>query len=104
MRQEMSAPRGPSQCSKRPQRLQSITWWLDLLRAHCVRLLMIAPNARRSGGTRLLSWEQDGSQVDFQREIESRGYRLVVREPKYPDPIIQKYGVSPTHYFLFELT
>ncbi|HSW51243.1 MAG TPA: putative sugar O-methyltransferase, partial [Bryobacteraceae bacterium] len=84
--------------------LQSIAGWLDLLRAHSVRRLMIVPNSGRSGGTRLLSWEQDGSQVDFQREIESRGYRLIVHEPKHPDPTTQKYGVSPTHYFLFELT
>jgi SAM-dependent methyltransferase len=83
--------------------LQSIRWWLDLVRKHRVKHLMVVPNAEKSGGTRLFSLEQDGSRLDFGPEIASRGYRLVLREPKYRDSTVQQFGVSPSHYFLFEL-
>jgi len=83
--------------------LQSIVWWLDLLRAHRVKHLMIAPNAQAGGGRELLSWEEDGSRRDFAQEIRARGYRPIACEPKYADPLLQRYGVTPTHYFLFEL-
>ena len=82
--------------------LTAVTWWADLLQRHDVRYLMIVPNAQDHGGTRLLTQEREGPRRDFQPMLESRGYRLVDRSPKYADPIVQKYGISPTHHFLFE--
>jgi len=35
--------------------------------------------------------------------IEKHGYREVAEEPKYADPVLQKYALNPTCHFLFEL-
>jgi len=83
--------------------VSAIEWWLDLLRRHRVRHLMIVPNAGWHNGTKLESLERDGRHKDFLEGILARGYRLVVREPKYLDSSVQRYGVAPTHYHLFEL-
>jgi putative sugar O-methyltransferase len=88
-----------SECS-----LASIEWWLDLLRRHGVRHLLLIPNADTHGGTMLLSRERDGRTLDMLPSITSRGYRLVVREPKFDDPDVQRHGISPTHHYLFELS
>ena len=39
---------------------------------------------------------------DFQSLIEQSGYKLVVKKPKYSEPVIQQYGISPTYYYLFK--
>ena len=82
--------------------LAAITWWLDLVAERAIPHLMVIPNALANGGQQLLSREPGGSNVNFQPEIERRGYRLSVREPKYRDPLMQRHGVTPTHYWLFE--
>jgi hypothetical protein len=74
-----------------------VCWWLDLLRKHSVRYLIVVPNEG-------LTTEEAGKKpADFRKEIELRGYRLIKERPKYEAPIVQSYGVSPTNYFLFEL-
>jgi hypothetical protein len=36
---------------------------------------------------------------DFSRVLTDHGYRLVARDPKYLDPLVQKYGPTPAvHY------
>jgi len=35
--------------------------------------------------------------------VARHGYELMVTEPKYLDPIVQKYALNPTFYYLFEL-
>jgi hypothetical protein len=40
---------------------------------------------------------------DFSRVLTDHGYRLVARDPKYLDPLVQKYGPNPAVHFLFEL-
>jgi hypothetical protein len=35
--------------------------------------------------------------------VAKHGYTLVAREPKYGDPLVQKYGLYPALYYLFEL-
>lgn len=87
-----------SRCS-----LASITWWLDLVREHAIRYLFIVPGSDRDGGDTLLTTEPAGSRLPFGHVFRERGYRLVAREPKYSNPAIQKYGVTPTYYYLFEL-
>jgi hypothetical protein len=56
---------------------------------------MIVPNT----GDRLLTHEG----FDFSGVIERQGYRLLAKEPKYRDPVVQQYGLNPSYYFLFEL-
>jgi len=84
--------------------LESISWWLDLLRRHCVPYLLVVPNAERHGGTELLSLEPGGVRLEFLSLIESRGYRRVACAPKYENTEVQRYGgVSPTWHHLFKL-
>ncbi len=88
----------PECCSR------SIAWWLDLLRVHSVPYLLIVPNSDGHAGQRLLSLEEDGSRTDFTGILTSHGYRLVAMEPKYSDSFVQRFGVTPTRYHLYELT
>jgi putative sugar O-methyltransferase len=83
-----------SECS-----LEAIEWWLSLLAANKVRNLFIVPNASDHGGEKLAL----NSGEDFSVVVEKYGYKLLIKAPKYEDPMIQKYGVSPTYYYLFQL-
>lgn len=77
---------------------EAVDWWLSLLEKHSVRYLMIVPNT----GDRLLITDRE--RHDFQPIIESHGYKLRVKEPKYSDPLVQKYAVHPGYHYLFELS
>jgi hypothetical protein len=83
--------------------LTTVRGWLDLVRRHKVRYLLIIPNAEDNGGTKLITLEPDRRRIDYLPEIEARGYRLKATRPKFAAPSVQKHGVSPTHYYLFEL-
>jgi hypothetical protein len=88
-----------SECS-----MSSIGWWLDLLTKHRVHYLFVVPNADWHGGTRLLTQEPAGNKrQDFMPAILSRGYKLFRKRTQYSASGVQKYGVSPTYYYLFEL-
>jgi hypothetical protein len=78
-------------------RLEAIEWWVSRLARAGVKNLLIAPN--KSSGQRL----QTNDLKDFTPILEKHGYRLMVCEPKYRDPVVQQYGISPTYHFLFEL-
>jgi len=82
-----------SQC-----RMEAIEWWIRLLSRHRVRNLMIIPNRSSSGGERLLT--NDGQ--DFLPLLEQYGYRTIVKEPKYLDPVVQEFGLLPTWHHLLE--
>jgi hypothetical protein len=73
--------------------LVTIDWWLALLERRGVRYLMVVPNSGE-----LLS--RDGK--DFGMIIESHGYRLMAKDPKFGDPIVQNYAINPTYHYLFE--
>ena len=79
-------------------RISAIDWWLSLLERQRVRYLMIVPNSGDHGGERLLTYDRK----DFGEVIEKHGYKLVAKEPKYGDPVVQKYAISPTYHYLFE--
>jgi putative sugar O-methyltransferase len=87
--------------------LNAVRWWLDLLREHEVRYLLIVPDAYSNGGHRLLTRETTGyhenQMKDYLPELQARGYRLVEKRPKFLDPNVQRYGISPTYHYLFEL-
>jgi SAM-dependent methyltransferase len=92
----------------------AIRWWLDLLREYKVPHFMLVPNSEWHGGSQLLSAERradaapgpsapdDVDRPDVMQLIEDSGYRLAESAPKYDDPVVQRWGVSPTYYYLFE--
>jgi hypothetical protein len=80
--------------------LEAIGWWMDVISEKRPTHLFVVPNAIDTGGRAL----KNGAKQEFLNIIEKRGYRLKVREPKYQDIALQEYGLSPTHYFLFERT
>jgi len=79
--------------------LEAIAWWMELLREQSVRRLMVVPNVVGADGVTMLTF--DGQH--FSRVLTDHGYRLVARDPKYLDPLVQKYGPDPAVHFLFEL-
>jgi hypothetical protein len=81
-------------------RLEAIDWWLALLARHRVRYLMIVPNDPWEDGRGTLI---TNDRQDFSALIAKRGYTLVAHEPKYRDPVVHRYAINPTHYYLFEL-
>lgn len=81
---------------------QSIAWWVEKLAERAVPRLLIVPNGDVDGGRRLMSNEPDGGRKDFLPLLQEAGYKLVASEPKYAEPQIQRYGVSPTWYHWLE--
>jgi putative sugar O-methyltransferase len=79
--------------------ISAIDWWMSLLKKSKVKYLMIVPNSGSHGGEHLLT--NDGK--DFGEVIEKHGYKLAVKNPKYRDPIVQKYAINPTYHYLFQL-
>jgi SAM-dependent methyltransferase len=78
--------------------LNAVQWWLDRLAAHQVKYFMIVPNACGHGGEVL----RNHAGEDMLPLIERSNYQLLVREPKYADPELQKFALNPTWYWLFE--
>jgi hypothetical protein len=78
-------------------------WWIKLIQRYSVRYLMIVLNSAAYNGDKILALRKSGGRTDFGKSIARAGYRLLSREPKYRDPAIQRFGVSPTDYVLFEL-
>jgi len=83
-----------SECS-----ISAIEWWLSLVEKYGVKHLMVVPNTPDPSGNLLLT----NDRKDFGRVIEKHGYKLIAKEPKYRDPIVQKYAINPTYHYLFEL-
>jgi SAM-dependent methyltransferase len=77
----------------------AIAWWAERLARHGVRQLMVIPNEGEHEGARC----QIGRGIDMEAVLERFGYRVVVREPRYGDPIVQRYGIDPVYLHLFEL-
>ncbi|MEO8274945.1 MAG: putative sugar O-methyltransferase [Thermoanaerobaculia bacterium] len=74
----------------------AINGWLDFLARKRVPQLMVVPNAVDGHG-RMLTNEGH----DFSAIVEQHGYRLLANEPKFVDPVVQEYGVSPARHLLF---
>jgi putative sugar O-methyltransferase len=83
--------------------LASICRWLDLVAQHRVAHLFIVPGRAPGQEDELLSRETDRTRKPYTPELEKRGYRLKIREPKHAEPRILPYGASPVDYHLFEL-
>lgn len=80
-------------------KISAIDWWLSLLEKYGVRYLMIVPNSLHHGGELLLTI--DGK--DFGEVVEKHRYKLLAKDPKYGDSVVQKYAICPTYHYLFEL-
>ena len=77
---------------------EAVEWWLALLKKHRVPRLMIVPNFVDADLNMRMLGDRDMSAL-----FTKHGYKLVLTEPKYQDPIVQRYGLEPARYFLFEL-
>lgn len=75
-------------------RISAIEWWLSILAKYNVKYLMVVPNPLEL---------QTNEGFDFGNIIEKHGYRMIAIEPKYRDPVVQKYAINPANYYLFEL-
>ncbi len=84
---------------------EAVSWWLDLLTERKVPHLLIAGSGSLDGG-RLLRTEEYGDHnhpKDLLEIVHQAGYRQIAMIPKFDEPVLQQYGVSPTYYHLFEL-
>ena len=75
--------------------LPAIEWWLALISENQIPHLMIVPNS----GAELLT--QDN--LSFYPLVTKYGYEPIAMEPKYKDPVVQKYALNPDHFHLFRL-
>jgi len=76
-------------------RISAVEWWLSVLAKSRVKNLMIVPNSPEL---------QTNDGIDFGNIIEKHGYKMIAKEPKYGEPVVQKYAINPSYYYLFELT
>ena len=83
----------------------AIDAWLAFLARKRVGHLMVVPNAvtydGSEGADSVTMRTNEG--LDFSRIVHRHGYRLVASEPKFPDPVVQEYGLSPAAHLLFRL-
>ncbi|GJL63240.1 MAG: hypothetical protein NPIRA04_18940 [Nitrospirales bacterium] len=80
-------------------RMSVIEYWLSLLVRHNVSYLMIIPNGRGIAGEMMVNKEGQ----DMKTVIERYGYKLMIEESQYADPVVQQYGMNPSTYYLFRL-
>lgn len=79
----------------------SISWWMTLLREGGVKHLVLVPNRSE----KLFSTELDGKRLDASDIIALAGYQLRAKRPKYSAATaMDRYGLGPTWYLLFELS
>ena len=75
----------------------AIDAWLGFLARKRVGHLMVVPNRVAADGVTMLT----NAGHDFSRIVRQHGYAPVANEPKFPDPVVQEYGISPARYLLF---
>ena len=78
--------------------LDAIDWWISQISAKKIKYAFIVPNAIIDIGNVLAT--NDGK--DFSYILEKHGFKLIAKEPKYRDPVVQEYGINPTYHYLFE--
>jgi SAM-dependent methyltransferase len=77
--------------------IEAVDYWLSRCAELKVQYLFIVPNMSADGekAVRL------NNGTDFSPLLAQYGYQLCHAEPKYQNPEVQKYGVSPKWYYLF---
>ncbi len=79
----------------------SIRWWLSLLHDAQIQYLWIVPNRSQ----KLFSSEVNGERIECSGLLADFGYKLRLSRPKYGTATaMERYGIGPTWYLLFELT
>jgi len=80
--------------------LEFVEWWLSLLKKSKIKYLMIVPH-----DTKFTTAEINGTHLSFLNAIESYGYKLMVKQPKYnKSKFVNKYGLFPEIvYYMFKL-
>ena len=77
--------------------IEAVDYWISRCAELKIEYLFIVPDTSADGGEALRL--DNGS--DFRPLLAQYGYRLCHAEPKYGNPEVQKYGVSPAWYYLF---
>ncbi len=86
-----------SECSAR-----ACAWWFSIMAEHNVPYIFLVPNAVYDDGRTIMSTEIKGDRSqDISELLLINGYSRVLVAPKYKDPLMQTFGVSPTYYHLF---
>lgn len=77
--------------------IEAVDYWLSRCIELKIEYLFIVPNVGGQGGkaVRLMNG------TDIMPLLVQKGYQLCHAEPKYQNPQVQKYGVSPKWYYLF---
>ncbi len=77
--------------------IEAVDYWLSRCAELKIEYLFIVPNmsGREGKAVRLMNG------TDISPLLAQRGYHLCHAEPKYQNPQVQKYGVSPKWYYLF---
>lgn len=82
--------------------INSIVSWVGFLQKMGTSWLFIVPNRESHNGQNLLSTEKDGARIDYSKLFPKYGFERYGIFPKYDDPDLQKYGISPTMYHLYK--
>jgi hypothetical protein len=77
--------------------IEAVDYWISRCAELKVEYLFIVPDLSEEGGEAL----RLDNGADFNPLLAQYGYHLHHAEPKYLNPEVQKYGVSPAWYYLF---
>lgn len=77
--------------------VDAIQWWVDLIAKSNVTHMMVVPNGKGEEGRKCLTNAGEPMIPIFQQA----GYVLKSSEPRYADPMVQRFGTDPCTFFLF---
>ena len=77
--------------------IEAVDYWISRCAELKIEYLFIVPDTSAEGGEAL----RLDNGTDFKPLLAQHGYHLCHAEPKYGNPEVQKYGVSPAWYYLF---
>jgi len=78
--------------------LDAMDWWTQKIAAYGVKYLFVVPNPGATADASCQTF--DGRELE--PILARHRYHPIVREPRYADPIVQKYGIDPVWLHLFE--
>jgi SAM-dependent methyltransferase len=79
--------------------IEAVDYWVSRCAELEIEYLFIVPDMSAEGGEAL----RLVNGIDFYPLLGQYGYHLYHAEPKYRNPEVQKYGVSPAWYYLFRV-
>ena len=77
--------------------VEAVAYWVSRCAELKIEYLFIVPNFNEEGEIAVLL----DNGTDINPLLAQHGYHLCHAEPKYGNPEVQRYGVSPTWYYLF---